>query len=447
MGEVMEERRIYQEAEWNVLGALIVDADYCAAEILLEVSPADFIHTECREIFKAAAALYAGDIPISRLSLAAKLPGEYADMLTQLEQITPTATLFRASVAALKREARRNRAFTAAQEIADKLRYGEDPDRLQEEAEQLLGTLGNTSLARESSLDDMLLEFYSDAGTEKNYFDWGFDSFNRMLMCEGGEYVILAARPSVGKTALALQLATHFSKRHRVAFYSLETSRKKVTQRIMAAQAMVDFGKIRRGKLDERDMRALLKVKDKLLHLPYMFVDAAGWTAGQICSHAVRKGIKIAFIDYLQLVSHSNVKINETEYSRVTEVSRSLQGLSQKSVTVIALSQFSRIGDPNDPKLSDLRSSGQIEQDADVIAFLYRPAQSELTAGQLNDYEKLRVMEIAKNRDGELGRIPMWFQGKYQHFMQEWDHFYDTATTDMPPDPPPEQMKLGGSAV
>ena len=126
MGEVMEERRIYQEAEWNVLGALIVDADYCAAEILLEVSPADFIHTECREIFKAAAALYAGDIPISRLSLAAKLPGEYADMLTQLEQITPTATLFRASVAALKREARRNRAFTAAQEIADKLRYGED---------------------------------------------------------------------------------------------------------------------------------------------------------------------------------------------------------------------------------------------------------------------------------------------------------------------------------
>lgn len=447
MGEVMEERRVYQEAEWNVLGALIVDADYCAAEILLEVRPEDFIHTECREVFEAAAALYADDVPISRLSLAAKLPGEYSSFLIQLEQITPTATIFRSAVAALKREARRNRAFTAAQEIADKLRFGEDPDQLRAEAEALLSTLGNTSLTRESSIDDMLLEFYAEAGTEKTYFDWGFDLFNRMLMCEGGEYVILAARPSVGKTALALQLAMQFSKRHKVAFYSLETSRKKVTQRIMAAQAMVDFGKIRRGQLDEHDMQALLRVKNKLLHLPYTFVDAAGWTVEQIRSHAVRKGIEIALIDYLQMVSHADAKINAVEYSRVTEVSRSLQALSQKGVTVIALSQFSRSGDPNDPKLSDLRSSGQIEQDADVIAFLYRPSQRELTAEQLNDYEKLRVLEIAKNRDGELGRIPMWFQGQYQHFMQEWEHFYAASEQDMPPDAPPEQMQLGGKAI
>lgn len=444
---LMDERQVYLEAEYGVLGALIVDAAYCAEEILLDVSPDEFVHSECREIFEAAAGLHAEDAPISRLSLAAKLPGEYHSLLAELEQITPTATLFRASVTALKREARRKKAFDLAQDIADNLRVGSDPDEMQAQAEQLLSVLGRTTESRAVGISDMAVKYFSNLGVKKTFFDWGFGKFNRMLQCRGGDNVIIAARPSVGKTALALQLAMHFAKKHRVAFYSMETDEERAMERIIACWSMTDFSKIQRGTLNEDEVMAQMRVSKKLQELDFRFVDAAGWTINQIRADAVRSRREIVFIDYLQLVSHSDARINSNEYQRVTEVSRAVQSLAKNhKMMTISLSQFSRAGDDTNPQLKDLRSSGQIEQDADVVAFLYRPPERELSAEELDDYEMLRLFKIAKNRNGELGRIQMWFQGKYQHFMQGWDHFYDAPEQDMPPDPPPEQMKIGGKA-
>ena len=444
----MDDRKVYQEAEWGVLGALIVDAAYCAAEILLDVSPDEFVHSECRAVFEAAAALYAEDTPISRLSLAAKLPDEYSSFLTQLEQITPTATLFRASVAALKREARRKNAFDIAQEIADKLRYGSDPDEVQASAEQLVSVLGAAKEDCAVSITDMGVRYLSNLGNEKTFFDWGFDKINRMMLCRGGENIILAARPSVGKTALALQLALHFADKHHVAFYSMETDSEQAMERVAANLSMVDYKKIQRGVLNEEETLAQVRAVKELNKKQLRFINAAGWTINQIRADAVRSRSEIVFIDYLQLVNHSDSRINASEYARVTEVSRAIQSLAKNhKIMTVSLSQFSRNGEDTNPKLTDLRSSGQIEQDADVVAFLYRPNEDQLNARQLDDYDLLRYFKIAKNRNGELGKIEMWFQGKYQHFMQGWDHFYDAATTDMPPDPPPEQMRIGGKAV
>ena len=444
----MDDRKVYQEAEWGVLGALIVDAAHCAAEILLDVSPDEFVDSECRTVFEAAAALYAEDTPICRLSLAAKLPDEYSSFLTQLEQITPTATLFRASVAALKREARRKNAFDIAQEIADKLRYGSDPDEVQASAEQLVSVLGAAKEDCAVSITDMGVRYLSNLGNEKTFFDWGFDKFNRMMLCRGGENIILAARPSVGKTALALQLALHFADKHHVAFYSMETDSEQAMERVAANLSMVDYKKIQRGVLNEEETLAQVRAVKELNKKQLRFINAAGWTINQIRADAVRSRSEIVFIDYLQLVNHSDSRINASEYARVTEVSRAIQSLAKNhKIMTVSLSQFSRNGEDTNPKLTDLRSSGQIEQDADVVAFLYRPNEDQLNARQLDDYDLLRYFKIAKNRNGELGKIEMWFQGKYQHFMQGWDHFYDAATTDMPPDPPPEQMRIGGKAV
>ena len=444
----MDDRKVYQEAEWGVLGALIVDAAYCAAEILLDISPDEFVHTECRAVFEAAAALYAEATPISRLSLAAKLPDEYSSFLSQLEQITPTATLFRASVAALKREARRKNAFDLAQEIADKLRYGGDPDEVQASAEQLVSVLGAAKEDRAVSITDMGVRYLSNLGKEKTFFDWGFDKFNRMLLCRGGENIILAARPSVGKTALALQLALHFADKHRVAFYSMETDSEQAMERVAANLSMVDYKKIQRRVLNEEETLAQVRAVKELNKKQLRFIDAAGWTINQIRADAVRSRSEIVFIDYLQLVSHSDSRINVNEYARVTEVSRAIQSLAKNhKIMTVSLSQFSRNGEDTNPKLTDLRSSGQLEQDADVVAFLYRPNEDQLNARQLEDYDLLRYFKIAKNRNGGLGKIEMWFQGKYQHFMQGWDHFYDAPEKDMPPDPPPEQMRIRGKAV
>ena len=448
MGGLIDERPVYLEAEWGVLGALIVDAAYCAAEIFLDVRADEFLHSDCRMVFEAAAGLYHEGAPITRLTLCTKLGEEYRDFVEQLEQVTPTATTFRASVSALKREARRIQAFELAQSIADALRFGGDPDETQPDAEKLLEVLSKTGQARGTSIQNMAVRYFSGMGEKKIFFDWGFDKFNRILLCRKGTNVILAARPSVGKTALALQLALHFAKKHRVAFYSFEMGEEEAMERMMANLSFVDYTKIQRGELNDAEQLAQIRAKDKLQAMQLRFVDANGWTVHQIRADAVRHQIEVVFIDYLQLISHPDAKIDSNDFTRVTEVSRSIQSLAKNhKMMTISLSQFSRGGEDTRPQLKDLRSSGQIEQDADVVAFLYRPPEHELSGEQLADYDNLREFKIAKNRNGQLGKMRLWFQGQYQHFMQEWDHFYDTQPQPMPPGRPPEQLKLGGQTA
>lgn len=448
MGGLMDERTVYLEAEWGVLGALVTDAAYCAAEIFLDVRAEDFLHSDCRTVFEAAAGLYHEDAPLTRLTLCAKLGEEYRDFVGQLEQVTPTAAAFRASVAALKREARRMRAYDLAQSIADALRFGGDPDETQPDAEKLLEVLGSGGHTHGSRIQDMAVRYLSGLGEEKTFFDWGFDKFNRMLLCRKGTNVILAARPSVGKTALALQLALHFAKKHRVAFYSFEMGEEEAMARILANLSQVDYQKIQRGRLDEDELLAVLRAKDKLQAMQLRFVEASGWTVHQIQADAVRHRSEIVFIDYLQLISHPDARVNANEYARVTEVSRAIQSLAKNHrMMTVALSQFSRGGEDTRPQLKDLRSSGQIEQDADVVALLYRPPEHELNSEQLADYDHLREFKIAKNRNGQLGKLRLWFQGEHQHFMQEWDHFYDAPARPLPPGRPPEQLKLGGQSA
>ena len=439
--------QIYQDAEQDVLGALIAYPAESAAEIFDAVQPEDFINADMRHIFEAARALYEENLPLDRLSVAARAGEAYRDCIRELELLTVTSTMYPTAVRTLRECSCREKTITLAQELLNDAQLGADPEALRGKAEQLLDVLDVDQRKRAFSMSDLLTAFYGRLGVKRTYLDWGYDHLNRRLCTGARDYVILAARPSVGKTAFALNLAMHFAKKRRVDFFSLETDEENITDRFMAAESDVSFAHIKQGETTEPEMLALLRQKDKLKDRQFQMINAAGFTVDQIRRRARRDRAQVVIIDYIGLIRGCNPR--QSEYDRITETSMALQRMAKDNkITVIALSQLSRGGEDAEPELSDLRSSGQLEQDADAVLFLYRPLPSDLnTEEERRDWDCLRVLKIGKNKDGVLGKVRFWFNGDRMRFLQTWDHFYDTATTDMPPDPPPEQMRIGGKAV
>lgn len=448
---LIDNDHLVNETEIGVLGRLVAFADRCGESILAAVREDDFIHAEYRQLWRIAEKLHAESTPISRITMQTAAPHELSEIIQALADFTPTSEGYREYIAALKKLSRSRKAHEIVTELDTQLMLNGDLDDIRTKAEQLLGVVSATEHAAEISLDEMQMQYLSTLGVERKYLDWGFDKFNRMLLCETdsadeGTLVYIGARPSVGKTALALQLGVHMAQKHNVYFYSCETGAKRAMQRIDAMMGLIDYTKVRKGTLDEADTKRLMRAKDAMLHRSFRFVPAAGWTASEITSHALNKRADIIIVDYLQLVRHSNWKLDQEEYARVSAVSRELQMFSRKhKKIVIALSQLSREGDETNPKMTNLRSSGQTEQDADIIAILHRPPHQGLTEEEEADYDWLRTFEIQKNRDGELGSIQMWFEGQFQRFRQGWEGFYQPIEP-MPPERPrkqsPGQTKL-----
>lgn len=420
--------KVYYDAELGVLGSLLLDAPACAAEMMLTLTPEDFATPACRTLFEAARALYHDDSAIDPITVEARAGESYRGLVRDILELTPTAANWRAYVQALRRQSMLHRVSEIAGDIATSAAIEAEPDALQARAEELLTVLaGNSSRKLVHSMNDLLAGFFSRQGKKRVYLDWGFDMLNAHLFCEqgGGDYVLLAARPSVGKSALALQLGVHFARQgKRVDFYSLETEQDKAADRIMSAQSMVSFRAIKRDEITGEQMRELVGAKKRLVDLPFNLIDAAGMTVENIRAHALRNQAEIVIIDYLQLVDHKNRRLSE--YDRVSEVSRGIQRLcKQYGITVIALSQLSRIGDAEEPELTHLRSSGQLEQDADAVLFLYRPPYDPIeNQEERDDAENRRILKIAKNKEGRVGKIKMWFTGDIQWFSQQWRDFY-----------------------
>ena len=229
---------------------------------------------------------------------------------------------------------------------------------------------------------------------------------------EPGTLTVLAARPSTGKTALALNLAAHVAKTAPVALFSLESSRNALTRRLLCAEARIDSARHREGLLDHEEQRRLRAAVAHASALPLTIVEASGSTVERITAAArrlkARGGLGLVIVDYLQLLASAGRTENRTQ--EVGAQSRGLQRLAADlKVPVLALSQLSRAPETRTdsrPRLSDLRDSGSIEQDADQVWFLFRP---ELYDRGRADLAGLADLDIAKHRDGPTGTVPLTF--------------------------------------
>lgn len=406
----------YKDAEVGVLGSILVDADFCLNDILLAVTEEDFLTNDAKAIWKAIVALHDENIDVDPYTVKSRAPATYSDLVEQLIAVTPTSANYEAYVAELKRHSKLDKAKTIATSIVqDAMRGASSIDEMREQAEELLTVLENTyAIKTDYSAHEMMKHFFDNAHKPKKYVDFGMQALNKNMLCAPGSYVLIGATPSTGKTALSVQFMLEMAKKGtRVLFFSYEMTQEDIAEKMISYEARIPYDNIQRSNYTNDEEYRYGVTTHQLYNLPFEVVEAGGMKIEDIRAKIIKYNAEVVFIDYIQQIVHKNEKL--TEFQRITEISRSIQQICKKyKVVVIALSQFARLGG-NKPTMSSFRSSGQLEQDADIAILFYRP--EEVQEGE-KDVD--RVFEIAKNRKGITGKLRMHFDGEYQTFtMQE----------------------------
>jgi len=272
----------------------------------------------------------------------------------------------------------------------------------------MVKTLNFTDDSNSYDMKTGLMNFLNEKQNPKSYISTGFSLLDKHTYLEKGDFVIIGARPSVGKTALAINLAVNIAKSgYKTVFFTLETSAKKIFDRLITSECLLDYDDVKKQVLSLDDWQRIVSVSDRLITVPLEIVEASGRTVDWIRAESIRRKAEVIFIDYVGIV-RSNAK---TRYEKITDVSMSLHELaSAEKLTVFALSQLNRDNVNTAPSLANLRESGQLEQDADVAILLHKDLADEST--------KIRF-EVAKNKEGVRGIIPMHFIGKNQKYVED----------------------------
>lgn len=397
---------IYIMAQESVLGSIVIDSR-CAGEVLPVLRATDFDEGIRREAFKAIRALYLDSAKIDPVTVLEKMANPdpaCRGWMAGIMDTTPTAANVLEYAAIVREQAR----LRDIQSIGTKL---SSAYLSMDEARELAGELDNLLMERRSvedlSMEQCLMNFYDELEHTPEYLRWGMDWLDDGLTAEASDYVVLGGYPSDGKTALALYMAYSQAKTKRVAFFSLETKSSKLFNRIFSTVAQVPGSRIKRRTLTDDDFDKLAQKSDEVRTNNLHLIKASSMTVEDIGTYARARKYDIIYIDYLTLIPAPG----RTEFDQATYISKSLHRLAQdNNITVVALSQLSRPEDRKKPAptLASLRSSGQIEQDADIVMFIYRENP--------NDIRSRRILRVAKNKEGPTGTIKLDFDGETQTF-------------------------------
>lgn len=424
------------EAEQAVLGAVLLDKEalFSAAEILV---PEDFYRQSHQRVFRAMLDLAEKGEPVDLVTLTAELTDRDlleevggVTYLTDLANAVPTAANVEYYAHIIEEKAILRKLIQTATHIASTGYSGaEDVSDIIAEAEKRILSISERRTSDSFiPIKDVLLEaferiehLHANQG-QISGIPSGYPDLDRMTSgFQKSDLIIVAARPSVGKTAFALNIAQNVAARsgHPVAIFSLEMSASQLAQRMLCAESNIDSHKFRTGMMEDDDWERLTMAIGTLAEAPIYIDDSAGTTVYDIRGKCRRlkaeRGIGLVLIDYLQLINSRGGR--ESRQQEISEISRSLKALARElECPVIALSQLSRgVEQRQDkrPLLSDLRESGSIEQDADIVAFLYREDYYD------PETEKQNIIEIiiGKQRNGPVGKVELVFLKNYNKFV------------------------------
>lgn len=425
------------EAESALLGAIMLRPD-TMHDINDIVSAESFYSERNRIIFAAMTDLFKKSSPIDLLSVSARLTERNqldqiggATFLTELASNVPSSSNAKYYAQIVQKKYMMRRLIEAAEHISE-LGFDEahDLEEMLDKAERKVFDVTNfSSVHKFVELKDELSEAWERLDKLHNSKEGlrgvptGFAELDAKLSgFQNSDLIILAARPSMGKTSLAMDMARMAAIDHNVpvGIFSLEMSSQQLVDRMLAAQSNVDAWKLRTGRLTREDeFGAIRQSLDRLSKAPIYIDDQPGNNILKMRSIARRlkseKGLGLLVVDYLQLMVPVNSKANDNLVQQVTEISRSLKNLARElNVPVLALSQLSRAVEQRGgrPRLSDLRDSGSIEQDADVVMFIHREDKYKDESERTNIAEIL----IEKHRNGETGRVELFFNDKKVSF-------------------------------
>jgi replicative DNA helicase len=419
------------EAERSVLGALLIDSE-AIVKIVEFLFPKHFYRNSHESIYEAILNLYEKREPadlitipdeLKRLGTLEKVGG--VSYLTDFVNSVPTAANIEHYGRIIRDHAVRRSLIAASAEIAE-LAYGSDEvDRMLDTAEQSLFSVSQDKIHQDfvpvSQTLEVTFERLDELSKTRGALrgvPTGLKNLDRMLSgLQKENLVILAARPSVGKTSLALNIGQHASVNHKkgIALFSLEMGRESIVDRMISVQGDIDNWRIATGNLEAEDFEKYSIAAGELAEAPFFIDDTPGIGVMEMRTKArrlmIEHKIDLIIVDYLQLVKGRNL---ESRVQEVSEISQALKNLARElKVPVLALSQLSRAveqrGGDKRPQLSDLRDSGSIEQDADVVIFLYRPDEED---------RENHTLSIAKHRNGPTGDIPLYFKGDRTRFFE-----------------------------
>jgi replicative DNA helicase len=424
-----------KEAEQSVLGSMIIDREaiFAAAELLVEN---DFYSTAHQRIFTAAVALSEKGEPVDTITLSAELQKNKcleevggSAYLVLLANAVPTAANVQYHAQIVREKAILRSLIQAATGIVTRsFDAPHNVDEFLDEAEQLIFEIGSRGKYQGfASLKEVLVQAFDRI--EKLYdekrgvtgLSTGFVDLNRITSgLQGSDLIIIAARPSMGKTTLALNMTQQIAVREKkpTAFFSMEMSKEQLAQRLLCAEAQIDAQNMRRGNLTQDEWSKLTRAVGPLSESPLYIDDSGNLSVMEVRAKARRlkaeKGLDAIFVDYLQLMR--GFGRSENRQQELSEISRSLKALAKElNIPVVALSQLSRaVEKRNDkrPILSDLMESGGIEANADLVMFIYRDSYYDKNSDKGN----LAEVNIAKQRNGPTGQIELYFIDRYTKF-------------------------------
>jgi len=426
------------DAEASLLGAILIDVD-AIVRIADKIAAYDFYDERHQRIYEAMQKLYEKHSPIDVLTLSNHLKDNSlldtiggAAYLTELTNYVPTAAHAENYADIVAQKAIRRRLIKASQDITG-LGFDESKavQELIEEAETQLFQVSQQHVKQDiSSIEDILAEsferlddLHKDKGKIRGV-PTGFKDLDNILAgLQRSDLIILAARPSMGKTALSLNLAHSVATKANqpVLVFSLEMSKEQLVDRMLSMESGVDAWNIRTGNLSDADFEKIGQAMGTLSEAPIYIDDSPGITVSDMRTKARReqhqRQLGLIVVDYLQLMSGgSRFGGDGNRVQEISEISRGLKAVARElNVPVIALSQLSRSVEsrsPQIPQLADLRESGSIEQDADVVAFIYR----EDYYNPDTDRKNITDIFIKKHRNGPTGNIELYFDKEKQRF-------------------------------
>jgi replicative DNA helicase len=425
------------EAEEAILGALLIDPD-AIIRVSTILRPQDFYREKHGWMYDAMLALHERREPVDFLTVCDEL-----ERRTQLDEVggpafittlinaVPTSIHAEHYARIVERSATRRRLLEAAGQIAV-LAYQEadDVEEVVDHAEQILFGVSERRISRELvPIKQVLSDYYDRIEYLTRHrgeiigIPTGFTDMDKLLGgLQRSDMIILAARPSVGKTSLALSIAHNAAKKfgQRVAFFSLEMSDEQVVQRLISAETGIDAQRLRRGDIADDEWSRFMKASSDLAETLFFIDDSPAISALELRTKARRLhaevGIDLIVVDYLQLM-HGDFRA-ENRVQEISAISRALKALARElNVPLLALSQLSRSVEARSDKrpiLSDLRESGALEQDADVVIFIYRDEMYNENTARKNIADIL----ISKHRNGPTGQVALYFKKELAQFRE-----------------------------
>ena len=426
------------EAEQSVIGSMLMDRDavISASEI---ITGSDFYQRQYGIMFDAMVELFNEGKPVDLVTLQDRLkekdvPPEVSslDFVRDIVSIVPTSANVKSYAAIVRDKAVMRRLIHTAEDIANACYVGKDPleDILADTEKSVFNLLQSRGTQEFVPIKQVAINVlekieaaYKNQGTVTGVPTGFIDLDYKLSGFQPSDFILIAARPSMGKTAFVLNVVDYVSVRRGLPcmVFSLEMSKEQLVNRMLSMESNVDSQKLRTGSLTDADWDAVVEGVGVIGSSRLIIDDTPGISITELRSKCrkmkLEQGLSLVIIDYLQLMSGSGRGSNENRQQEISEISRSLKALARElQAPVVALSQLSRACETRTdhrPMLSDLRESGAIEQDADVVMFLYRDDYYNKDTDHPNEAEVI----IAKQRNGPIGTVNLIWKPEFTKFV------------------------------